>query len=539
MNPTTLNPNANYFQPGQGGNPTFQIPQTSSTINAGTLGQNTPAINLPATPTLSPVTNLANYSLEDIQNASNTPGQAQNAVTENTNSIKSLFQRITGKSADIQAGEQQLGLQSMDKQLIDAKNQFRTTTAEQNQLIQEAGVIPLQLQQDILDRGITTKGGLAPIQAGKLRENAIKQYQVTSKGLFQQALIANLRDDIQGAKDAVQKAVDYKYAPLEQELKFRSETLNSLLQSDLTKEEKRRADTVQQNLDERTRLLGIAKEDSKTASAMALAAQKNFPNDKLAQYKAQEAIREAQSPQPDLSKVFQLVGQYQTNPLDVEAQIANIEQSRASTRASNASAAKSEAELKAINNPIGEEKIYSGLSTQAAGAVKQKVSSFKTEPIVTNFNVINEGYNTVKSLPNDTENPSDDQALIYAFAKIMDPNSVVRESEYSTVQKYSQSWVKAYGKGVEQAIAGTGILSTTARENMKKTLETKYQSSKKNYDNVYKQYVEGVNNITGKKDGNKFITDYSKAFDTPTGDEQTVGGITYVKGKDGLYYPKQ
>jgi hypothetical protein len=29
--------------------------------------------------------------------------------------------------------------------------------------------------------------------------------------------------------------------------------------------------------------------------------------------------------------------------------------------------------------------------------------------------------------------------MVYAFAKIMDPESVVREGEYETVKKYSQS----------------------------------------------------------------------------------------------------
>ena len=37
------------------------------------------------------------------------------------------------------------------------------------------------------------------------------------------------------------------------------------------------------------------------------------------------------------------------------------------------------------------------------------------------------------------DSDTDDQALIYTFAKVMDPNSVVRESEYQTVQDYSQS----------------------------------------------------------------------------------------------------
>lgn len=177
----------------------------------------------------------------------------------------------------------------------------------------------------------------------------------------------------------------------------------------------------------------------------------------------------------------------------------------------------------------GGDQLYSGLKPATATAIRGRVSNFKSEPIVTNFNVINEGYATVKAIPNDSKNPSDHQALIYAFAKIMDPNSVVREGEYATVQKYAQSWVKAYGKGVEQAMLGTGFLSEDAVKNMKDTLEKKFQSSKKNYDNVYKQYEGGINSLSGRKDGAKFLTDYAAAYDNAGADQ--VGGNTDLQSR--------
>lgn len=183
----------------------------------------------------------------------------------------------------------------------------------------------------------------------------------------------------------------------------------------------------------------------------------------------------------------------------------------------------------------GGEQLYSGLKPATATAVRGRVSTFKSEPIVANFNVINEGYDTVKSIPNDTKNPSDHQALVYAFAKIMDPNSVVREGEYATVQKYAQSWVKSYGKGIEQALAGTGFLSETAVKNMKDTLEKKYQSSKKNYDNVYKQYEKGINNLTGRGDGAQFLTDYAAAYQEKGGESGTKSSDLRSRAEQGGY----
>ena len=50
------------------------------------------------------------------------------------------------------------------------------------------------------------------------------------------------------------------------------------------------------------------------------------------------------------------------------------------------------------------------------------------------------------------KNPTstNDQALIYAFAKAMDPTSSVREGEYATVQKYAQSFANQLGFDVNR-----------------------------------------------------------------------------------------
>ena len=315
------NPNANYFTSGA----TFNtaLPTVPQTITSESLG-NTPSLQLPEQKSLPQAENLANYSLADIQAEPTTPSPAETQQKSYLDRIKSLFTTTQEKSAEQQALEQTAGIPDFTKQLTEATNRFRTTTAEQNQLIQEAGVIPLQLQAQAEGRGITA-GGLRPMETGRLRENAIKQYTVTSKGLFQQAEIANLRDDIQGARDAIDKAISYKYAPLEAELDFYQKTLLPLAEQDLNREDQKRLQKRQEDLAERTRLLDNAKEDSKTGSALALVAQKNYPNDKQAQYNAQEAMREAQKPQPDLNRIFQLVGQYQNDPVATQSALLELQ----------------------------------------------------------------------------------------------------------------------------------------------------------------------------------------------------------------------
>lgn len=198
-------------------------------------------------------------------------------------------------------------------------------------------------------------------------------------------------------------------------------------------------------------------------------------------------------------------------------------------------------------DPGDNPQLYSGLSTKTATAVRAKVGQFKAEPVVQNFAVIQDGRNFASSIATNTKNPADDQALIYSLAKALDPGSVVREGEYATAQKYAQSWINAYGKGVTQAIAGTGFLSQTARENIKKTIEGKYTSSKRSYDNLYKQYESGVNSLTGRSNGSQFLIDYATAASAAGGGDQggdnapsanpgdivEVNGSKYVVGPDG------
>lgn len=153
--------------------------------------------------------------------------------------------------------------------------------------------------------------------------------------------------------------------------------------------------------------------------------------------------------------------------------------------------------------------LYSGLSSATATAVRAKVSKFSTEPLVQNFATIQEGKNFASSIPDVTTNPADDQGLIYSLAKVLDPGSVVREGEYATAQKYSQSWVKAFGKGVTQAINGTGFLSEEARKNIKSTIESKYKASEKSYKNLQSSYTEGINKLTGRTNGSDFLIEYA------------------------------
>lgn len=143
--------------------------------------------------------------------------------------------------------------------------------------------------------------------------------------------------------------------------------------------------------------------------------------------------------------------------------------------------------------------------------VQTVANQFDNEQVVKNFNVLSESNAFIQNISNTTTNPSDDQALVYSLAKALDPTSAVREGEYATVQKYSQSLVKSYGKSVLQAAAGTGFLSEEARKNIKATIQARYNAALNNYQNVYNEYARRINNLTGRTNGSDYLTQYSYA----------------------------
>lgn len=177
--------------------------------------------------------------------------------------------------------------------------------------------------------------------------------------------------------------------------------------------------------------------------------------------------------------------------------------------------------------PGAQEQLYAGLSPATATAVRSRVKSYASDNTIQNFSTVQDGYNFANSLDTKTKNPADDQALIYSLAKALDPGSVVREGEYATAQKYAQSWVAAYGKGIEQALLGNGFLSQTARENIKKTITQKFNSQKRSYDQTRKSYIQGIGTLTGRNDGEKFITEYQTPDTTDVQSRAASAGYDY------------
>lgn len=166
----------------------------------------------------------------------------------------------------------------------------------------------------------------------------------------------------------------------------------------------------------------------------------------------------------------------------------------------------------------------SGLTpAQINSTVNSIAGAFDNEQIVKSYNVTQEGYQTIKTIGTKTSSPADDIAFIYAFAKIMDPNSVVREGEYATIQKYAQTWSDNFGFKAKRIFSNTNFLSSDAKQKMLNALAPKVATIEKQYVNLKSEYQRQIDDAYGGKP--RTITSY----ETPSSAKGTLSDKQFVE----------
>lgn len=129
------------------------------------------------------------------------------------------------------------------------------------------------------------------------------------------------------------------------------------------------------------------------------------------------------------------------------------------------------------------------------------VDNFRKEfsglPAVKNFSLQTEGITRIVSAAQNPS-PAGDLSLIFNFMKVLDPNSVVRESEFSTAEQASAWLQRSEGLGmtvprpVASAIrrASTGErMSEEQRADFVNTAANIYRGSQEQYENIRQQYA--------------------------------------------------
>ena len=201
-------------------------------------------------------------SVDGLDSSGNlTLTQPEKQASDLSTRLQALNDSLVGKSAFQNDQETEAGI----PQLRTTQNDLKTQLL---QLTNEAKAIPNQLQLDATGRGVTA-GGLAPIQSGALRENAIKALNVSSLLDATNGLLAS-------AQDKVDRAAKAKYDPIQEEIDAATKNLDLILKSpNATVADKNRANAQLQLQKQKQDQLDQDKQNTKDVNAVALEAAKN------------------------------------------------------------------------------------------------------------------------------------------------------------------------------------------------------------------------------------------------------------------------
>jgi hypothetical protein len=165
-----------------------------------------------------------------------TPTPLEREEQSYLNRLRELTGQTIGESAFRREQEEIQGLRGFRQAQRDLEAQLRGLIAEQR-------AIPSLIQQEFQGRG-ATRGGVAPIEIGRLRENEIKSLTV-------QSLLESTRGNIANALELVDEAVSKKFDPIREERDAIIANLELVRNSpEFTLQQKRRAD-AQLEIDQR------------------------------------------------------------------------------------------------------------------------------------------------------------------------------------------------------------------------------------------------------------------------------------------------
>jgi len=490
---------------------TVVAPPVSTTIDASNLGQGS-SLQFPPTPAPQDFASIfaSIPTVEQVQQQAGMTVSAQTPAEKTNQSIADKllagYQKITGKAGAQLQAEQSAGLPQFQAQLTDINSQLTS-------LSNEAKAIPLQIQNDFQGRGATA-GGVRPIENAKLRENAIK-----SLGLSSIAQV--LQGNIATAQRTADRAVELEFAPAQAELDYLAKVYE-MNKDSLSREDKKRTEALAIGYAERQRLLDNQKEDKKITYGWVAEASKNgaptvLINKALAQGPTEALATLSGFMADPIEKESELTNlalkreQLRQSPIEFameqKAKAAQIASSNASAANSYASAAKTRAEMNQIKNPTSTNVVTStgkplndaqSLSLGYANRVQQ--ASQIIDSVGSKFT----GRGSVMSglIPNIYKS-EDRQKFEQAQTNFI--NAVLRKESGAAISP------SEFDSARRQYFPQPGDL--------KGVLEQK----KANRDLVYLNLMQSAGNPK-----------------LPASlDEQTVNGVIYSKGTDGLYYLKK
>lgn len=159
---------------------------------------------------------------------------------------------------------------------------------------------------------------------------------------------------------------------------------------------------------------------------------------------------------------------------------------------------------------------------------------FSTEPIVKEFNTISGAAASVDRVLKGTWSGPADMALVYEFMKVLDPNSVVRESEYASASRSGNifsGWAAQFNGMLSPQ---GGFLSPQVRSGFGELVKSKLAVKRAQYDHLAGQYSTQIDRITGEPGtGKDYLINYAAGSDAPQQTGPQLGERRTFNGKVG------
>lgn len=269
-------------------------PTTLPPISSATLNPQQP-VQLPPLP---PPTDTSGFAAaldthagtinDTIKSLTPAPTQADQAQNSLLDSIASLTGKDTGKQSYQIQQENQFGLPDSLKQLTDVNGQIQSGMAELNKMTADA-----EAAKNALPTAGITSGVYFGQQAQIDRQNAsLRASKAAEIGLLQ-ARAAGLNGNIQTAQSLATRAVDMKYAPIEDALKVQKAQLDALAPI-LDKEQKTQALAQQRVLQQQQQAVQDKKDQEKQVQNIMLnAAQSGADANTLAKIQSAGSVPDA------------------------------------------------------------------------------------------------------------------------------------------------------------------------------------------------------------------------------------------------------
>ena len=471
------------------------VPVSTSSLSSGSLKEE-PTINYQA---------YQEPSIYDVSKMDYTPVLGMTEPEKQADTFSSqlmeLQEGLLGESAYRTQLEEKRGMSD----LIQTQSDL---TAQLKALKNESMAIPLQVQQESEGRG-RTAGGVAPIEASRLRKNAIQALTVN-------AMLEATNGNITTAQTLIDRAVAQKYDPIREQIAVKTKNLELIRNSEAYSAADR--ERAQKQLDIQNAILKqTEKAEANEKEVLSIAAEAaKFGVDSV----TLDKIRKAKDV-VEATSLAQAAGVYAVAEKAKEDFTLSEGQKRYDAQgnliADNPKQAEELTEMEKLN--IESKKLdiqqklkdLEGTGQLSSGLVSQidRIStSFDNSPIVKNFNEVQNKKLSIDAIVDNGVGGPADLALVFEFMKALDPTSVVRESEYDTASKAGnifKGWAAKFNGYLK---AEGGFLPEEVKNEFKRITNDKFDIIRRQYSNLRDEKARLVNQKTGSDNGLDYLIDY-------------------------------